>query len=258
MKPGGKVVIKIGGRAVSDETAFHHLTEELAELWDQYAFLLIHGGGAEVSRITELFGIQPRFRDGIRMTTAEEMEIVDMVLAGKVNKLLVRKLNTRVKAVGLSGPDGLIFQGESLEKGVVGGTRTGKIKKVNIDLLSLLVENGYLPVIASTSVDEEGLPLNINADEVALHVATGFPADHLIFLSDIPGIVRNGETVHRLDRELITSYIEEGTILGGMIPKVTSSLNALSSGLQDVIIGRYTESGDLKKLLEGKLGSNIE
>jgi acetylglutamate kinase len=158
----------------------------------------------------------------------------------------------------LSGSDGLLFQGESLEKDIQGGTRTGKIVKVDITLLSLLLEHEYLPVIASTSVDAAGEPLNINADEVALHLATAFPATHLVFLSDIPGIVRNGETIHQLNEHLVTSFIEDGTISGGMIPKVTSSLNALRSGLHDVIIGRYTESGDLKRLLEAKLGSKIE
>jgi acetylglutamate kinase len=251
------VLIKIGGKAAADEQALTDLIEEMGLLSEEYAFVLVHGGGAEVSRLSQQLGLKPEFRDGIRMTTPEEMEIVDMVLAGKVNKQLVRRFHKKARAVGLSGCDGLLFQGESIEKHLPSGTRTGKIITVDPALISLLLSHGYIPVIASTSTDEEGGALNINADEAAFHIAAALPAVHLIFISDIPGIVKEGEVISQLNEESIKENIEEGVITGGMIPKVNSSLAALRSGVQDIIICRYGSFGDLKKLIAGSLGSRI-
>lgn len=251
------ILVKIGGKAASDESAFSSLCEEISSFKDMYSFIMVHGGGAEVTRVSEVFGYKAGFRDGIRMTTPEEMEIVDMVLAGKVNKQLVRKLNTRVNAVGLSGSDGNLFFGESLEKDTPGGTRTGKIIEVNPELLNILVANEYVPVIASTSMDRNGGALNINADEAAFHIAGAIPVTHLLFLSDIPGILKDGKVVQTLNETQAQSYIADGTITEGMIPKVRSSLYALHKGVKDIIIGQYSAKGDLESLLKGKAGTAI-
>ena len=174
-------VIKIGGRAASEKTALHAFLKEISILASRYHFILVHGGGAEVSEVTAKFGLTPVFKDGIRMTTPEEMDIVDMVLAGKMNKYLVRMCGRYMPAVGLSGSDGKLFTGVRLACGDGETTCTGEITEVDVSLLRLLLENGYTPVISSTSMDGDGTALNINADEAALAVAAAIPAKHLIF-----------------------------------------------------------------------------
>ena len=180
------VLIKIGGRAAAAESSLADLVREMADLKNRYDFILVHGGGAEVSRITKIFGLEPVFRDGVRMTSGPEMEIVDMVLAGKVNKSLVRMFSARgMKAVGISGSDGGLFTGASIDP--AGGSRTGRVERVNPEAALLLLRSGYLPVVASTSMDAEGGALNINADEAALEIAKGVREDAPRLAEAAPG-----------------------------------------------------------------------
>jgi acetylglutamate kinase len=250
------VALKIGGKAASTETALKALIRDMASLKENCRFLLVHGGGAEVSRVTKIFGLEPVFRDGIRLTSPEEMEIVDMVLAGKMNKYLVRIFESLgVPAIGLSGSDGSFFTGESIDPAA--GSRTGRIGRVNPRAALLLLDAGYIPVIASTSMDAAGGALNINADEAALEIARSLRADSLIYLSDIPGILKGGKVIPRLDAAEAEKEIAGGIICGGMIPKVRSSLEALRSGVGAVVIGEFVNSGDLVRLLERKQGSTL-
>jgi acetylglutamate kinase len=252
------VTIKIGGRAATEKEDLSNLLREMAELNDTFRFILIHGGGAEVSKVTEVFGLQPKFKEGVRMTSPEEMDIVDMVLAGKMNKYLVRMCNRFMNAVGISGSDGRLFTGKCIscdDENEV--TCTGEVETVDPKLLCLLIENGYTPVISSTSMDQDGKPLNINADEAALAIASALPSTHLLFLSDVPGILKHEEIIRELTEESVEREITAGTISGGMIPKVRSSVEALKSGVGEIIIGRYGRQGDLNRLLAGKTGSRI-
>ena len=250
------VLIKIGGRAAAAESSLKDLVREMVGLKNAYDFILVHGGGAEVSRITKIFGIEPVFKDGIRMTSVPEMEIVDMVLAGKMNKSLVRMfVSLGMKAVGLSGSDGEFFTGSSIDPSA--GSRTGRVERVNPEAALLLLRAGYLPVVASTSMDRAGGGLNINADEAALEIAQAIRADGLVFLSDIPGILKNGVVVKSLDEAAALREIDAGVISGGMIPKVKSSLEALHGGVKAVVIGEFTAYGDLALLLERKKGTTI-
>ena len=243
-------------RSAAAESSLADLVREMADLKNRYDFILVHGGGAEVSRITKIFGLEPVFRDGVRMTSGPEMEIVDMVLAGKVNKSLVRMFSARgMKAVGISGSDGGLFTGASIDP--AGGSRTGRVERVNPEAALLLLRSGYLPVVASTSMDAEGGALNINADEAALEIAKAVGADALVFLSDIPGILKDGGVMMSLDGESARREIEGGVISGGMIPKVTSSLEALRSGVKAVVIGEFTSYGDLALLLGREKGTTI-
>ncbi|MEW5814939.1 MAG: acetylglutamate kinase [Spirochaetota bacterium] len=251
------VTIKIGGKAASEEAAFDALAAEMAGFKGKYSFILVHGGGDEVTKIAKLFGIEPVFKDGIRITSAKEMEIVDMVLAGRLNKYLVRRFNRTGRAVGLSGSDGAIFTGTCLEDGLSTGSRTGRITTVDTHLLHLLVSADYVPIIASTSMDEHGDALNINADEAAFAIASEIPAGCLVFISDIPGILKEGKIIAAINEKNIQAAIQSGIISGGMIPKVRSSVNALKKGVTSVIIGQYQKSGDLAKLLAGRGGSRI-
>jgi acetylglutamate kinase len=258
----GTIVIKVGGKAAEQTAGLTALCDEMHVLSPEHRLVLVHGGGAEVTAVSRRLGIEAVFHDGVRITSPEEMDIVDMVLAGKVNKQLVRLLRTRgVNAVGLSGSDGGIFTGRAVSavSAVQGSaqTRTGEITAADGKLLALLLSNGYLPVISSTSMDAEGRGLNINADAAALALAARMGASALVFLSDIPGILSEGSIVQALSADEARALIAKGVIKGGMIPKVTASLEAMNGGVQKVIIGRYEGAGSLGRLLEGKQGTRL-
>lgn len=248
------VCIKIGGRVAADNDALSLFAVELVELRHRYRFVLIHGGGVEVSRISRRFHVEPVFMDGVRMTSPEEMDIVDMVLAGKVNKQLVRYLfGMGIPAVGLSGADGGLLIGEPVKA----GTRTGKPKSVDPTVIQALMREGYMPVLSPVAMDAGGLGLNINADDAALAIAVALSAPLLIFISDIPGILKSDEVVPRMRPDEAEREIESGIISGGMIPKVRASAGALKKGVGGVVIGGYDEAGDLLSLIEGKCGTKI-
>ncbi|MCX7787620.1 MAG: acetylglutamate kinase [Spirochaetes bacterium] len=247
-------VLKMGGRAASSRETLLELIEELGELKRTSQFVFVHGGGAEVTKVSEQFGIKPVFRNGVRLTSEAEMEIVDMVLAGKMNKSLVRLFSSRgIPAIGLSGVDGDLFLAQPIEE----GSRTGRIVEVKPSLLTLLLGHGYLPVVASVSRDNRGEGLNINADEVALELSQGLRATGLIYLSDIPGVLKAGSVLERIDQDTARQEIEGGGITGGMIPKVTSSLAAVRRGVGFVSIGEFRSKGDLEALIAGTKGTQI-
>ncbi|MCL2793394.1 MAG: acetylglutamate kinase [Spirochaetaceae bacterium] len=251
------IVIKTGGKAASEKSAMATLFKEIKELKNKYNFVFVHGGGAEVTRVSKVFGLEAVFKDGIRLTTPEEMEIVDMVLSGRMNKEIVRLANScGLASVGLSGSDAMLFTGtpqaEAAEKSL-----TGKITNVNPIILDLLIKNDYLPVVSSTSMTEDGIALNINADEAALEVASALKADKLFFISDIEGVMKDNCVINILSEKKAEEEIASGIISGGMIPKVKSSISALKKGVGAIIIGEYLKNGDLLASLEAKKGTSI-
>ncbi len=251
------VVVKIGGRAANNTALLADFARELAALGRGRRFLVVHGGGKEVSELSEkLLGKPPVFVNGVRRTSPEEMEIVEMVLNGKVNKRLVRLFQANcVMAVGLSGSDGPVFRGECLQGEAP--TRTGKVTGAQTKLLRLLFSGGYVPVLSSTTMDESGEGVNINADEAALDLAEALKADALLYLSDIPGVLKENEVIAALGARQARVEIASGVISGGMIPKVESALGALACGVKRVVIGEYAAPGALKKLLAGEQGTSI-
>ncbi len=280
--PPAPSLIKIGGRPASDPAVIKALAAEMAALAStetplqsadpsvgtgpsaaggRAVFLLVHGGGTAVSAMQERYGLQPQFRDGIRQTSPAEMDLVDAALAGRMNKALVRQFIAQgLPAAGLSCCDGPLTRAESISPE---GTppekqsRTGRICEVHPGLLRHILQAGYLPVVSPVSVDSQGRGLNINADEAALALARALPARTLLFLSDIPGILKEDQVIRSLTPLGIEEEIEAGTIAGGMIPKVRSSAQALADGVETVIIGGYRRQGDLEELLEGRAGSRI-
>jgi len=253
-----RIVIKTGGRAAENAQALTQLAKEMKALSGNYDFILVHGGGAAVSEIQKTYGIEPLFIDGKRITGPVEMDLVDMGLSGKMNTYLVRLFRQcGLKAVGLTGADGSLFTGESLGDYQGKENRTGKVINCDVSLIQHLEKGGYLPIICSVSVDDQGRGININADEAALALATALEADDLIFISDIPGIMKEGKVQHQLSASQSLQLIEDGVIQGGMIPKVHSSIEALKQGVGTIIIGEYKESGDLKGLLDKKQGSGL-
>ena len=251
-------IIKIGGRFTENEDTLGLFGKELYMLREVYHFIIVHGGGNEVSTISKLLGMEPVFVDGIRITSADEMDIVEMVLAGKVNGRVVRNLRANgLDAVGLNGSDGSIFISRAMETVDGTETRTGNVVRVNPKLLEILLDGEYIPVISSVSTDLQGRGLNINADSVAFSLSEKIVPEILIFISDIPGILKNSKTIRKLDIGEIEKEIKNGTITGGMIPKVKASEKVLRAGVGKIIIGEYKKMGDLKLLITGNTGTLI-
>ncbi|MDA3852501.1 MAG: acetylglutamate kinase [Spirochaetaceae bacterium] len=253
-----RVLIKTGGRAAEDSEALIQLAQEMKRLSGEYAFTVVHGGGAAVSAIQKTYGMEPLFIHGKRITSPLEMDLVDMGLAGLMNTYLVRLFVTQgLKAVGLSGADAGLFTAESVGDHNGKENRTGRIISSDVELIHHLESKGYLPVISSVSMDEQGLAMNINADEAALALAVALKADDLIFISDIPGILKDNIVIPSLDQHQAHQLIEDSVINGGMIPKVESSLKALNAGRGYIIIGNYNKLGDLQGLLDKQKGSRL-
>ena len=247
------VLVKIGGKAAEDEGALRSLCAEMASRRSAESFLIVHGGGAEVTALSKRLGIQSVFVNGVRQTTPEEMDVVEMVLSGKVNKKLVRLCNSLgLKAVGISGCDAGLCVGEPEE-----ASRTGTVRSVNRAIVDTLLHAGYLPVISPVSADWDGLALNINADSVAFGLAAELAATALVFFSDIPGVLRDGAVIKELVASDAPALIQSGVISGGMIPKVSASLEAVGRGVGNVIIGQYRDEGSLAALLDGTSGTRI-
>ena len=269
------IVIKIGGRTLSSPGVLEHLVAEIAALED-YRIVLVHGGGAEVTAYAGRLGITSEFADGVRMTGEEEMEVVDMVLAGLVNKRVARRFQAAdVPSAGICASDGGMLTGTPVLRPDGTPSRTGRVASRNPAFLEHLLAGGYLAVVASTFTDGDGGGLNLNADDAALEIATMLSADTLLFLSDVPGILRRRgtedasntvgpgtedapELIRRLTPTEVEAEIGTGTISGGMIPKVRSSVAALHAGVGIVIIGSYTEDASLKHILAGNSGTRIE
>jgi acetylglutamate kinase len=250
----GTVVLKVGGRAAERDEGLLGIASEMAALAGGQRFVLVHGGGAEVTAVSKRLGIEAVFSAGVRQTSAEEMDIVDMVLAGKVNTRVVRLLRTRgLDAVGVSGPDGGTFTGKAIGP----QTRTAEVDAIDTRLLELLLGAGFVPVVSSVSTDGDGRGLNINADSVAFALAARLAASAMVFLSDIPGILRDGAVVRELAAAEAQGLVASGVISGGMIPKVSASVEALARGVQNVIIGQYEGPSSLAGLLAGRLGTRI-
>ncbi|MEJ2664360.1 MAG: acetylglutamate kinase [Spirochaetia bacterium] len=251
-------VIKIGGKLAENRRLLLELGNEIRGLKSSYSFLLIHGGGAEVSARSKQLGMEPVFKDGVRITSPREMDVVDEVLGGRINTRLVRLFGQcGLKAVGLSCASGGIITGESLDPGNGSSTRTGKITAIDPELPGLLMERGYFPVLSSTAADGQGVGLNINADTAAFALAAALHCEVLLFFSDIPGVLKEDRVIETLDADQARREIELGTISGGMIPKISSSLDALEHGVESIIIAQYEAHGSLAGLLAGKGGTRL-
>ncbi|MBN2551218.1 MAG: acetylglutamate kinase [Spirochaetales bacterium] len=250
------ITVKIGGKTAEDPGQLIPFAADLKDLLAERFLLIVHGGGAEVSRISRQLGFEPRFHEGIRITLNEEMDAVEMILSGGVNKRLVRLFQScGLPAVGLCGADGATFTGRTLGKVEGRETRTGNVARVDGRLLSTLFEAGFLPVLSSTCMDERGVGVNINADSVAFEVACSLRSESLVFISDIPGVMKGERVLKSLNRDEVRREIAAGTISGGMIPKATSAVQALEHGVGQVIIGRYCGRGCLRALLQGEMGT---
>lgn len=237
---GKIVVVKYGGSAMTDPTLQGQVIRDLV-LMKEVGMLpvVVHGGGKAISGWMEKVGLEPKFHKGLRVTDAAAMELTEMVLAGKVNKELVHLfVQAGAKAVGLSGKDaGLLLAEKKLVDDVDLGF-VGTIQSVQVEYVKLLLDQGYLPVIAPIGFDMEGNSLNLNADEAASGIAAALGAEKLVYLTDVDGVMKDPEDPSSLcsllTRESAGAGMEEGWISGGMIPKVQMCLQALESGVSQV------------------------
>ena len=244
---GKIVVVKYGGNAMINEQLKQQVMEDIVLLWlIGVKIVLVHGGGPEITELMDRLGKKPEFVDGLRVTDRETVDIVQMVLAGKVNKTLVNLLEMKGgRAIGLSGMDGRLIEAEMKDErlGFV-----GKIKKIHISPITDLLGNGYIPVVSTVGCDREGNAYNINGDTAAAHIAGAQGAERLIMMTDIAGILRDKNDPSTLIPEITLSQAKElyqsGVISGGMIPKVDCCITALHEGVKNVVImdGRVPHS----------------
>ena len=259
---GKIVVIKYGGNAMINEELKQQVMEDIALLWlIGVKVVLVHGGGPEISDVMKKFGKEAVFVDGLRVTDRETVDIVQMVLAGKVNKSLVTLLQKKGgHAVGLSGMDGGLIEAKMKDERL---GYVGKITKIRPQPINDLLEKNYIPVISTVASDRDGHSYNINGDTAAAYIAGALGAERLIMMTDIAGILRDKDDPDTLIPEITISeakaLYEEGVISGGMIPKVDCCIEAIHKGVKNVIImdGRVPHSILMEILTDEGAGTMV-
>ncbi|MGM9627943.1 MAG: acetylglutamate kinase [Faecousia sp.] len=244
---GKVVVVKYGGNAMVSEELKQQVMEDIALLWlIGVKVVLVHGGGPEISDTMKKLGKQAVFVDGLRVTDKETVDIVQMVLAGKVNKTLVNLLQMKGgHAVGLSGIDGGILEAKMKNEAL---GYVGQITRIRTQPILDLLEKNYIPVISTIASDRQGNTYNINGDTAAAYIAGELKAERLIMMTDIDGILYDKDDPNSLIRELRVSeakkLFDTGVISGGMIPKVDCCIEAIGRGVKNVVIldGRVPHS----------------
>ncbi len=271
---GSCMVIKIGGHAmVSEEILENTIKDILLLYFVGIKPIIVHGGGPEITEKMEKLGIQPKFIDGLRVTDRETMEIVEMVLDGKINsKIVTTFIRNGGKAVGLSGKDGLIVvarkkkvrKREGDKEVIIDLGYVGETEYVNPELLQILMENGFIPVVSPVAADLEGNSYNLNADLVAGNIAAAVKAKKLIMLTDVPGILADvndrSSLISRIKADDLEKMLEEGKLKGGMIPKVEAVLTALRDGVEraHIIDGSKEHAILLELFTKDGIGTMVE
>ena len=258
---GKTFVIKYGGAVMTEERLKQTFAKDVTILRKiGINIIIVHGGGKEITTTAESLGIPTTFVDGQRFTDEKMIEVVLMVLAGQINKEIVNLINTNGgTAIGLCGVDNLLLKARKLEPEGKDLGLVGEITSVNVPFLSLLLQNGMMPVIAPIGVGEGGQLYNINADLAAGAVASALKAEKLVYLSDTEGILVKEKLVSSMTKNEASKFIEEGDIFGGMIPKVTSAFNTLDAGVNKVHIidGRIKHSLLLEIFTDEGIGTQM-
>lgn len=262
-KYNGKiVVIKYGGNAMVNEQLKQQVMEDITLLWlIGVKVVLVHGGGPEISETMQKLGKKAVFVDGLRVTDQETVEIVQMVLAGKVNKNLVNLIQTKGgHAVGVSGIDGGIIEAETKNEAL---GYVGRITKIRTQPVEDLLEKNYIPVISTVASDRKGNVYNINGDTAAAYIAGALGAERLIMMTDIAGILKDKDDpstlIPHVTVEEAKALYGEGVVSGGMIPKVDCCIEALEHGVKNVVImdGRIPHSILMELLTDEGAGTMV-
>ncbi len=260
---GRTIVVKYGGAAMKDSTLKDKVVRDIVLLaCVGMRPVVVHGGGPEINIWLEKLGIEPQFKDGLRVTDAATMEVVEMVLVGKVNKEIVSLINQAGgKAVGLCGKDANLIQARPDGREGIGFV--GEVSGVKIQILESLVNSGYIPVVSSVAADENGQSYNINADTVAGEIAAGLGAEKLILMTDTAGILEDyhkpESLIAKLDIQEARELIESGVVSGGMIPKVNCCVRSLAQGVKGahIIDGRIPHALLQEIFTDAGIGSMI-
>ncbi len=262
----GKIfVIKYGGAAMDDPVLKKETIRDFVLLsYVGIKPIIVHGGGPEISQMSKKLNLPVKFVQGHRVTDKKTMEVVEMVLVGKVQKDLVNLINVSgAKAIGLCGKDGKLFSAKSAP-GMKKYGYIGEVDKIDTSVLFSLLDNNFIPVISSVGADLDGQNYNINADNVACSIASVLKAEKLILLTDTPGILRNSKKtstlISRLSTKDANKLIKNKTINGGMIPKTKAAINAIKSGVDAVHIidGRIKHSILLEIFTDSGIGTMID
>ena len=269
---GKTIVVKYGGNAMTDETLKNSFARDMVMLkLIGINPIVIHGGGPQIGEMLEKLNIQSEFINGMRVTTTEAMDVVEMVLGGQVNKDIVNLINQNGgKAIGLTGKDGQLLHAKKMhvtkqtpdmqEPEIIDIGHVGEVTRVNTQVLDMLSQSDFIPVIAPIGVDADGASYNINADLVAGKVAEVLRAEKLILLTNISGLQdKSGEVLTGLSTLEVDELIADGTIYGGMLPKIQCALDAVHAGVTSahIIDGRVPNSTLLELFTDEGVGTLI-
>ncbi len=246
---GMTIVVKYGGHAMVDEQLKADFARDITLLkFTGLNPVIVHGGGPQINRVLDQMGMQCRFIKGMRLTDEATMDVVEMVLGGKVNKDIVAQVNRQGgKAVGLSGKDGGLIRAKKLHivyqedenkpPEIIDPGLVGQVEKIDPNIINTLSRQGFIPIIAPVGTGDSGETFNINADLVAGGMAAALSAKRLIFLTDVDGVLnKSGDLISSIDMEDIDRMLKEKSISGGMIPKIECALDALKNGVEKVHI----------------------
>jgi len=269
---GKTIVVKYGGNAMIDEELKNSFARDIVMLkLVGLNPIVVHGGGPQIGDLLDKLNIESHFINGMRVTDSKTMDVVEMVLGGMVNKDIVGLINSNGgKAIGLTGKDGKLLRARKLRvkhktpemeaPEIIDIGHVGEVEKVNTSVLDMLVNSDFIPVIAPIGVDREGNSYNINADLVAGKVAEVLNAEKLILLTNIAGLLdKDGELLTGLSTEQVDELIEDGTIYGGMLPKIDCALSAVKNGVNSahIIDGRVAHSCMLEIFTDEGVGTLI-
>lgn len=269
---GKTIVVKYGGNAMIDVDLQNSFARDMVMLkLVGINPIVVHGGGPQIGDLLEKLNIESRFVNGMRVTTSETMDVVEMVLGGLVNKQIVNLINQNGgKAIGLTGKDGQLLHARKLhvtqkspeleKPEIIDIGHVGEVSKINTLLLDMLTNSDFIPVIAPIGVGEDGASYNINADLVAGKVAEVLKAEKLILLTNIAGLMdKEGKILTGLTTQQVDALIEDGTIYGGMLPKIQCALDAVHAGVNSshIIDGRVAHSTLLELFTDEGVGTLI-
>ncbi|SHF28661.1 N-acetylglutamate kinase [Microbulbifer donghaiensis] len=269
---GKTIVVKFGGNAMVDEALQNSFARDiiLMKLVGMNP-VVVHGGGPQIGELLEKLSIESRFVDGMRVTDSETMDVVEMVLGGTVNKQIVNLINKNGgRAVGVTGKDGLLIKAKKLQIGseaaglhaseIIDIGHVGEVESVNTDVIDMLIHSDFIPVIAPIGVGKDGASYNINADLVAGKIAEYLKAEKLMLLTNVAGLQdKEGEVLTGLSTLQVDGLIADGTIYGGMLPKIACALDAVKSGVNSahIIDGRVPHAVLLEIFTDTGVGTLI-
>ena len=241
---GKIVVVKYGGAAMIEEHLKQNFAQDIVLLQSLGMLpVIVHGGGPEVSKAMEQLGQEVSFIDGLRVTSSENLKVTEMVLSGTINKEIIAHLNTfGGKAVGVSGKDGNLIEADKISyEGDIDLGFVGEIIKVKPELLLVLLKQGFLPVVSPIGLSKDGVTYNINADTTASRIAVSLGAYKIIFMTDVDGVLEDGNLCAQLTSGEVEKMIDKKVITGGMSPKVDSCLYCVKNGVESAQIINGTE-----------------